>query len=81
MQRQPKEDIAASEEEYVIVHKIRGTPEVIAFLKETSHTLVERVCFEAKHKGSSIFTHAGNIYTIRKERDGSYIVCINDKEE
>jgi len=81
MQRQPKKGIAASEAEYVIVHKIRGTPDVIAFLKETSHTLVERVCFEAKHKGSSLFTHAGNIYTIRKERDGSYVVHINNEEE
>lgn len=67
-----------TEDGYIIVHHLRGDRQAIEFLRATSMTLLERLCFQARTQGQAKFTFQDNDFTMTWNRDGTFNVQLEE---
>lgn len=60
------------DEDYVIVHKLRGDKQAIDYLKSTNPLDAEEILFAAKQHGRSEFDIEGRKFQVTFERDSAY---------
>ncbi len=61
-------------DEYIVVHHVFGESDVLDFLRMTSHTILDRLCFEAKTTGKATFSYKSRMYCMTRDKDTTYIV-------
>jgi len=61
-------------DEYIVVHHVLGESDVLDFLRTTSHMILDRLCFEAKTAGQSMFEFRNKMYTMVLDKEAIYRV-------
>jgi hypothetical protein len=61
-------------DEYIVIHHVRGEESVLDFLRNTSHTIIDRLCFEAKNHGKAEFRFRNDMYIVTYERGDTFVI-------
>lgn len=67
-------------DEYIVVHHVFAESDVLDFLRMTSRTILDRLCFDAKIQGQSSFRFRGQTYGMTVDRGTMYRVVQTEDE-
>ncbi len=61
-------------DEYIIIHHVQGEEAVLDFLRMTSHTILDRLCFQAKNHAFAEFRFRDTTYRMTFERGDVFVI-------
>ena len=61
-------------DEYIVVHHVHGEEDVLDFLRMTSRTILNRLCYDAKNHGRSEFRYRNTTYQMAHDTDGTFLI-------
>lgn len=67
--------------ELINVHRVSGVPEIVQYLKNADHEVVEGLFYNAKHHGMVSFVYNGQRYDMIRNRDFSFTVALSADQE
>lgn len=66
--------------ELINVHRVIGDKDVIIYLKNADHDIVEGLFYQAKRYGHSRFQYHSLNYDIRRNKDFSFTIGVSEEQ-
>ncbi len=61
-------------DEYIVIHHVRGEEDVLDFLRNTSHMILDRLCYQARLGEEAEFKYRNASYSITFLPDASFLI-------